>query len=88
MLLGVSVIFLPFLGFTSTWNMMINVVCGLLIIAIAYQIVPTVKLTNATGKFSPGNSSAAPKEDIAVRSTDLPFIDHHSNQEPVITDKK
>jgi hypothetical protein len=40
MLLGVLIIILPFLGFTSFWDMIINVVAGVVIIGIAYRMAP------------------------------------------------
>jgi len=79
MLLGVAVIFLPFLGFPSSWDNIISIVLGLLIIVVSYKLIPSVKSSKSV--IQPVTNSVPQKESTV--STDLPFVDHKSDQESV-----
>jgi hypothetical protein len=43
MLIGVIVVIVPFLGFPSSWQRFFEIVCGILVIGIAYSMAPKIK---------------------------------------------
>lgn len=77
MLLGVVVIFLPFLGFPSFWDNIISVILGLLIIGISYKLIPSVKSSKTQTVTNPVIQKDLSK---AVPANDLPFVEHQSDQ--------
>ena len=87
MLLGVIVIFLPFLGFPTSWDTVISVLAGILIIGIAYKISPITKYGSGTGGSNYANvpnsnlQNAQEMNDTDSKKTssrDLPFVEHQS----------
>jgi hypothetical protein len=78
MILGFFLIIQPFLGFSSTVDIILNIVVGLLIIILAYKIFPT--------GIRDLSSSEVSKESIKYNSSkslekkdDLPFVEHNNS---------
>ena len=88
MLLGVLIIFLPFLGFTSFWDMIINVLVGLLIIGIAYRMAPIAKIPVDKIDNASTPDLKVSKESVMPTTSDLPFVDHLSGTEGSTTNTK
>jgi len=81
-LLGVCVIFLPYLGFTVLWNKILTIFVGVLIIGIAYRMAPLVKM-NDGGRAIPGavNSPEQKEMEKNTPTDNLPFVDHRNVSE-------
>ena len=47
MIVGALVAIIPFLGFPSSWGRFFELVCGVLIIGIAYRMAPKVKVIDS-----------------------------------------
>jgi len=74
MLLGVIIILLPFLGFTSKWDTIFSVAIGLVIITIAYKI----------NVIDNGHvlQDQVKKENVEEKIVaNLPFVDHRRDVE-------
>jgi len=76
-LLGVAVIFLPFLGFTLFWNKIISMAIGLLVVGIAYAMVPSKRFHGVVGSNSQSNAGNHSKVEVD-KGSDLPFADYQS----------
>lgn len=70
-LLGILLMFLPFLGFPSSWDKIINVAIGLLIVIFSFLKNPVLK--NPGGSISQKND-----EKDYVRNDQFPFVEHKS----------
>ncbi len=69
------IILQPFLGFTTRIDMIINVVIGLMIIVLAYNIFPV-----GTIDLSSSNDTNQNKDSIdPSRKDDMPFVEHKSS---------
>lgn len=76
MLLGAVIIFLPFLGFTSTWDSVLNVILGAAVVAIAYSVSPQGSDHNKSAK----TRESPDQESLQSRTRDLPFVDHRNGE--------
>ena len=65
MLCGVAVILLPFIGFLSSWDTVISVILGLIIVALAYMMAPASPMNATTNAQATGKASNA-----------MPFVEH------------
>ena len=74
-ILGVLIILLPFLGFNSTWDMVISILTGLLIIILSYRLSPIKK--NKT-KQDEGDKTEITKSQT---QNDLPFVENKNESE-------
>ena len=74
-ILGVLIILLPFLGFNSTWDMVISILTGLLIIILSYRLSPITK--NKT-KQDEGDKTEITKSQT---QNDLPFVENKNESE-------
>lgn len=74
-ILGVLIILLPFLGFNSTWDMVISILTGLLIIILSYRLSPIKK--NKT-KQDEGDKTEVTKSQT---QNDLPFVENKNESE-------
>ncbi len=72
MIIGLVVAVMPFLGFPSSWDATIYIILGLLIIAIAYRLVPAVK-TDEKDRSMPftDNKGSHTKTDVVAQSKPL-----------------
>lgn len=70
-ILGVLVILLPFLGFNSNWDKIINILIGLLIIILSYRLSPIKqnKKTDIEGD----------KIENTKTQNDLPFVENRND---------
>lgn len=73
MILGFFLIIQPFLGFTSTVDITLNIVVGLLIIILAYKIFPVDIVDSSSSGDNDKNYNVATKKD------DLPFVEHRNS---------
>jgi hypothetical protein len=73
MILGFFLIIQPFLGFTSTVDIILNIVVGLLIIILAYKIFPVDIVDSSSSGDNDKNYNVATKKD------DLPFVEHRNS---------
>lgn len=74
-ILGVLIILLPFLGFNSTWDMVISILTGLLIIILSYRLSPIKE--NKT-KQDEGDKTEITKSQT---QNDLPFVENKNESE-------
>ncbi len=72
MILGFFLIIQPFLGFTSTVDIILNIVVGLLIIILAYKIFPVDIVDSSSSGDNDKNYNVTTKKD------DLPFVEHRN----------
>ncbi len=73
MILGFFLIIQPFLGFTSTVDIILNIVVGLLIIILAYKIFPVDIVDSSSSGDNDKNYNVTTKKD------DLPFVEHRNS---------
>ncbi len=75
MILGFFLIIQPFLGFTSTVDIILNIVVGLLIIILAYKIFPV----DIVDSSSSGDNEKNKNYNVTTKKDDLPFVEHRNS---------
>lgn len=74
-ILGILVILLPFSGFNSTWDTVISIIAGLLIIILSYRLSPIKK--NKTKQYE-GDKTEITKSQT---QNDLPFVENKNESQ-------
>lgn len=80
MLLGALIIILPFMGFSSLWDMIILIVIGVLIIILAYKMKP-LTVDNSVDDLKQANFKNKLELETEKKELNLPFVDHRNSRE-------